>query len=120
MTDLAITRGDNETLTILVTDPDNNDTPINLTGATLTWMVKRRPTDDDDDAILTKATGSGITLANQTTDTGEATIAIDDTDTDALAPGTFYWELQSVDSATKVYTLAGGRIRIAADLIRET
>lgn len=116
---LEITRGDDETLTVLVTDPDNNNEPVDLTGAALTFMVKRRPVDIDDDALLVKTTADGITLSDQMTDTGEATIEIDAADTDALAAGLFYWELQSVDVAAQVKTLARGRFAILADLVRE-
>lgn len=117
---LEIKRGDDETVTVLVTDPDAADAPVDLTGATLTFMVKRRPVDPDLDALLTKTTADGITLSDQTANTGEATIEIDAADTDELARGLFYWELQSVDATDKVKTLAGGRFEIKADLIRES
>jgi hypothetical protein len=120
VTDLEITRGDDETLAILVTDPDAepaND-PLDLTGAALTFMVKRRPTDDDDDALLTKVTPTEIAIdPDQTTNTGQATIAITPDDTGDLASGNYYWELESLLGGD-VKTLASGRIRIAADLIR--
>ena len=123
MSVLSIIRGDDYTaarrLTVLVTDPDNADAPVDLTGTALAFMVKLRPVDADDDALISKATGGdGITLANQTTDPGEALIAIAAADTDALAAGLFWWELQGTDG-TGVITLASGRFAIGADLIRE-
>lgn len=116
MTYLSITRGDDGILDVVVTDRDTGD-PIDLTGAELTFMVKRDRRDDDDDAILTKTVGSGITVSAPAT--GVAVVAIDAADTDEETPAACWWELQSVDVTSKVHTLAAGRFAITADLVRE-
>ena len=116
MTYLSIPRGDDGILDVVVTDRDTGD-PIDLTGAELTFMVKRDRRDADADAILAKTVGSGITVAAPTT--GIAVVAIDAADTDAATPGACWWELQSVDVTSKVHTLASGRFVITADLVRE-
>lgn len=117
---LQLTRGDDETLDVVVTDPDDGNALVDLTGVALKWMIKRFHTDIDADALVSTSTPSGITIApDQTADRGEATIALGHAATDVLTPGLFYWELQSVSGGT-VKTLADGRIRITADLIRGT
>ncbi len=115
MTYLTIVRSDDETLDILVTDQDTG-AAINLTGATLKWMAKRRRNDADVDALISKAIGTGITVTNAAG--GVAEVAITAANTNAIVPGAYYWELQSVDAAAKTHTLAGGRIVILPDLIR--
>lgn len=114
---LTIDRGDDETLDILVTNGATGAV-VNLTGATLKWMTKRRRNDADVDALITKAIGTGITVTNAVG--GVAEVAITAANTNAITPGAYYWELQSVDAGSKTHTLAGGRIVIMPDLIRST
>jgi hypothetical protein len=116
---LEVTRGDDEALTVVVTDPDAGNALVDLTGVALTWMMKRYHDDADDDALLTKTTSAGITISDQTANKGEAAVAIAAADTDDLVPGLYFWELQSV-SGGDVKTLADGRVRVKADLIRGT
>lgn len=112
MSDLAIIRGDTETLDVAVVDEDTGEA-VDISGASLWWYVKRESTDDDDDAVIAKDP-SDITIAPGAG--GTATVAIDEADTADVVPGVFFWELQIVlGGATR--TLAGGRIRIADDLI---
>ncbi len=117
MSYLTIVRSDDETLDILVTDEDTG-AAVDLTSADITWMAKRRRNDADVDALITKAIGSGVTVTSAVG--GVAEVAIAAADTDAITPGAYYWELQSVDAAGKTHTLAGGRIVILPDLIRST
>jgi hypothetical protein len=113
MTYLEITRGDDESIDVAVTDPDNDDAPVDLTDQELTFMVKEHPDDDDDDALIEKTTGAGITVADP--ETGVAVISIASEDTADIS-GTKYWELQVSGGSTQ--TLAGGRITIVPDLVR--
>lgn len=117
MSYLTIVRGDDETLDILVTDQDTGD-PVDLASAELTWMTKRRRNDVDADALIVKTIGAGITVTNEPG--GAAEVVITSADTDAIVPGAYWWELQSVDATNRVATLAGGRIVILPDLIRTT
>lgn len=115
---LTIERGDDETLDITVTNQDTGAV-VDLTGATLKWMTKRRRNDADVDALITAEIGTGITVTNAAG--GVAEVAIAAANTNALTPGAYYWELQSVDAAGKVHTLVrDGRIVIMPDLIRST
>lgn len=90
---------------------------VDLTGVGLTFMVKRRRSDADADAVITKTVGSGITLASpQTGDTkGKAYITLLEADTADL-DGRYRWELESDDAVGKL-TLASGFFRVASDLI---
>lgn len=86
---------------------------VDLTDTVLTFMVKRRPSDDDSVAVITKTP----TLASpQTGGTeGVAYITLNEADTADLA-GRFYWELSAVDAVGTI-TLADGGFYVAVDLI---
>lgn len=76
---------------------------INIASWTLSWMVKRRKSDADVDAVLTKTTTSGIAIdgtfnATPGTNTQVATVTVDDTDTLTLPPGSYYAELKRTDA----------------------
>lgn len=120
-TSIRITSGDaylnggllgDRRLVITVTNPDAS--PTDLTGIDLTFMAKRRASDDDSAAVITKETPSDVEIDADPT-TGLAYVSILAADTDDLA-GRFPWELQATDSAGPV-TLAAGNLYITADLI---
>jgi hypothetical protein len=116
---LATYRGDNETFSVIVRDPAG--TVVALTGATLRFTAKYRASDVDDDALITKTTGAGITHdADQVgAGKGKATIAFVPADTATLAaPLVLVWDVQLQDAATLVQTVAGGSLRIRADVSR--
>jgi hypothetical protein len=90
---------------------------VDLTDVDLTFMVKNRRSDEDDEALFTKTIGSGITLATQTGDTiGKAYITLTEANTESLA-GRYFWELEADDAVGKL-TLASGEFRVASDMIR--
>lgn len=117
MSSLYVTSGDayaNERrLVVTVAETEESD----LTGVTLTFMVKDRRSDDDADALIVKTTEDGIEIASpQTGDTaGVAYIEIAEADTAELA-GRYYWELEATDSIGAL-TLARGSMYIGADLV---
>jgi hypothetical protein len=70
---------------ILVTVLNSAGAPQDLTGRTLNFRAKRNIADTDANAIIIKATGSGITHATQSGATlGQATIAIAAANTSTL------------------------------------
>lgn len=119
MSDLTIRQGDQEDIAVAVV---NGGLPVDLTGIDLTFEVKAT-FDREATALISKTTPSEITIADQITNKGEATIAIITTDTVPTGPdavplkGIYYWELQGRVAAEDPQTLAGGRIRIKPDLI---
>ena len=70
-----------------------------ITGWTLSWMLKANLTDLDASASLTKTTSSGITLTTPTS--GICTVSIADTDTDSLAAGLYYHELKRTTAGSE-------------------
>jgi hypothetical protein len=95
----------------------NAGVAVDLTGVTLTWLVKRRRSDDDADALITKTTTDGIELASPQSGAtkGKAYITLEEGDTDDLE-GRFLWELEADDAVGKL-TLASGRFYVTPDLV---
>lgn len=120
MSDLVAVRGDNETYDLTVVLPDGD--PVNLTDATLWFTVKKNKAEPDAAALITKTTeaNAGITLANQSTDPGEAAIVVLPEDTAKLVPGTYYFDVQMKSAIGTITTLANGSIDITADVTRAT
>lgn len=117
MSRLATYRGDNESFTITVRD--SSGALVDLTDCTLRFTAKYRASDIDDDAVITKTTGSGITHAasQATTGKGIATVALIPADTSALtAPLVVVWDCQLSDSNDAIQTVASGSLRIRADI----
>ena len=88
--DLDFYAGDSRNLIINVTD--ENNTPINITGATIKWILSSQ-----DNNILTKSNGKGITISNAAQ--GQFTISLTDSDTKSL--------LGNYEHAARVTTLSG-------------
>lgn len=84
----------------------NGRTAQNITGWTLSWMLKRSLSDTDGSALLTKTTSTTITLTSPTV--GQCTIGIADTDTDSLEPGRYYHELKRTNAGEET-VLSHGR-----------
>jgi len=83
-TEIFMTRGRHRDITITVLDDDGD--PQDLTSRTLNFKAKRKLSDADADAIISKATGAGITHASPQSGAtlGQATIAILAANTTAL------------------------------------
>lgn len=87
-------------------------TPQDISGWALSWRLKRRKTDADVDALLTKTTVSGIAIsgvynADPAVSTQVATVTIADTDTDPLTPGSVYHELKRTNDASETVLAFG-------------
>lgn len=80
-------------------------TPQSISGWSLSWMLKRRLTDADASAILTKTTASGIALT--TPASGICTVTIADTDTTSIASGDYYHELKRTDAGYESVLVTG-------------
>jgi len=91
---------------------------VDITGWALSFKVKRQAADHDGHAVMSKATGSGITIAGSfnadpAINAQTATVTIADTDTDVLEEGTYHFELKRTDPGAETILAYG-----ALDLIR--
>lgn len=106
--DLTITRGDTETIVITCTS-DDSGTPINIVGRTYTSQFR---TSQD-------AVGVAATLTCTVTDgaNGKVTCVLPSSQSEDLAPGLYYWDLQENASGT-ISTLVSGTVTVNADVTR--
>lgn len=84
-----------------------------ITGWSLSWMVKKKKTDTDVSALINKTTAAGIALT--TPSSGVATVTVTDDDTVSLKDGTFYHELKRTTTGAEV-VLAFGTARLQKSL----
>lgn len=96
--------GEDKSLVITVYQSDGT-TPQDITGWALSWRLKRKLSDADASALLTKTTSSGIALT--TAASGVCTVTIADTDTDDIAPDTYQHELKRTDAGQETVLLYG-------------
>jgi hypothetical protein len=95
-------------------------TALDITSWTLSWLVKRRESDVDASALVTKTTASGIAISGSfnpdpDVNTQVATISVADTDTVSLSPGLYYHELKRTDAGAET-VLITGRIKFMRSL----
>ena len=94
---------------------DDEDAAVDITGWALSWMVKRHARDADASKLLQMTTALGTIVISGTyaaapeANTQVATVTVADTDTDAIAPGLYQYELKRTD-ATLEAPLAYGAI----------
>lgn len=87
---------------------------IDITGWSLSWMMKKRKADLDAAAVLTKATGgngiviSGVFNAVTASNLQRATITVQDTDYALIRAGSLYYhELKRTDGGTETILIEG-------------
>lgn len=89
-------------------------TPQNITGWALSWMLKRRLTDPDANALVTKTTGAGsITLTTPLT--GNCELIVTDENTAAVEAGFYVHELKRTDAGAET-PLCEGKARLRQSL----
>lgn len=111
-TELEITRGDDPTLTVAVTDGGQ---AVDISGAYLRFTAKLSLDEMDEDAAFVKTSDDGISLVNDGSD-GLASIAIDAADTAGFGSATtLLWDLQ-VTAGGKTRTPARGTLRVVPDV----
>jgi hypothetical protein len=111
-TDLSIYRGDDKTWNLNFTDA--NGSPIDLTNSVIYFTVKKKTGDLDASAYIAK----DITSHSQATG-GISAITITDTDSD-IAVGTYYYDIQLVDSVGIVTTITTGNFLVLRDITIRT
>lgn len=98
--------GTDVSLSFTVYNGSSGTTPKDITGYSLSWMLKKRQKDSDASAKVTKTTSAGITITDPTA--GECVVSIADTDTAALSAGVYYHELKRTDDGSET-VLSSGR-----------
>lgn len=96
--------GEDKSLVFTIYQSDGR-TAQDITGWTLSWMVKADLADVDGSAVLTKTTSSGIALT--TPASGICTVTIADTDTDSLTAGRYYHELKRTTAGSETVLAYG-------------
>lgn len=100
-------------LSVHVTVSDEDGAAIDLTGATVKWQVATSPDGTRSDPVISKQTGSGISIL-----ASGVTIAIDPIDTITLRPGTYYHEVQVSLGDGTVGTVTQGTFLINPSIIK--
>ena len=77
-----------------VVDQDGNIVTNLATASNIYYMIKRKKTDADIDALVTKSVGSGVTVNSPII--GTLSIQINSPDTASIVPATYYHAIQIV------------------------
>jgi hypothetical protein len=104
-------RGDTKPITLTFTDKNNQ--PINLTGATLWFTVKKNPLDSDADAVIQKQITNHIDPIN-----GISSVIITPEDTENLDTMKYYYDFQLVDPSGNVTTVLEDTFKLERDITR--
>lgn len=102
--------GDSKTLQILVLD--EAALPADITGASIRWQLAQKLAGP---ALVSKATGSGITIVDGPG--GRFDVALDPPDTEALK-GCYYHEAEATNAGGVVSTVITGSAEIKPTLIK--
>lgn len=105
-------RGDDVTFSVAVT---SSGTPVDLESTqSITFTAKRRMSDPDSAAILSKTVGAGIEVEDNV-----AQVTIDRADTQDFDDTVrLFWDVEVIDAEGLVHTVASGRLWVRADVTR--
>lgn len=112
MSNLNLIRRDDVDLDITFTDKDGE--PINLTGCTVYFTMKKKKTDLDDDAIIAVE----VTAHSDPT-AGETRVSLTNVQTD-VTPRYYFYDVQIKDTDDKIISSSVGQIRILQDVTIRT
>ena len=101
------------TYSLALTYKDSNGTAINLTGYTAAMQIRTSYESSSTVVSLTSSSGIVITAA-----TGLLTINITSTQTAALTPGTYVYDLEITSGAGVVTRLIQGSVMVSAEVTR--
>jgi hypothetical protein len=114
----TMTRGDNATLTLTVTQ---NGAAFNLTGCSIRMVAKRAYSDADGSAVFVRTVGSGITITDATN--GIASITIAPNNTSGLPRGyrtILVYDVQVTTGTGSVFTVIDGELVVKPDVAETT
>jgi len=98
--DLQLVKKDTKTYTINI---DDNGTPVDISGWSIYFTVKRSYEDTDEEAIISKSTVFPSN-ANSVAGIGYLSLTSDDTDVEL---GNFYYDMKFVDTSYRETFLRG-------------
>ena len=101
------------TYSLALTYKDSNGTAINLTGYTAAMQI--RTSYESSSTVISLTSSSGIVI---TAATGLLTINITSTQTAALTPGTYVYDLEITSGANVVTRLIQGSVMVSAEVTR--
>lgn len=85
---------------------DENGDPVDPTGWALSWVLKKRASDSDENAIVTKTSGDGISVTDGANGVCLVLVSAADTD-DTVKSGTYVHELKRTDTGSERVILNG-------------
>lgn len=109
---LTLIRRDDVDLDVTFTDKDGE--PIDLTGCTVFFTMKRKVSDTDEDAIIQKE----VTSHTDPT-AGETRISLTNDETD-ITPRHYFYDIQVEDTNSKIISSTVGQIKITQDVTIRT
>jgi len=104
MATIYIRAGDDETI--------NLDFDIDITGATVDFVIKYRRSDTDANAAISKSVTSHTDAS-----AGQTTVTLTDTETAAITPCTAYWQARVIASGGSVRSTVEGICVIRENII---
>jgi len=108
---ISMRRGDSLPIQLELTD-DETGTPIDITGSTLYFTVKKRKTDEDIDALIQKI----VTVHDDPT-AGITSFEVAPADTLSIELGDYYFDIQLVLNGT-VSTILVGEFELLYDITK--
>jgi len=93
---------------------DENDSPLDITGWTIFFTVKKNESDSDSKAVLSKEFSDFSAPL-----TGIASIYVSSSETDSLE-GTYYYDFQVKRDDGVILTISKGNITFLRDITRRT
>jgi len=95
-----------------VTLKDVNEVAINITGWSIEFALRLQK---DDVTLISKTVGSGISIDDGLN--GIFTVSIDDTDTDALAEGSYWYEIKTTNLSGVETTVLNGKAKMYQSIL---
>ena len=108
---LVFDDGDDFTYTVSLT---SNGSPVDLTGYTFYFTVKKNLDDTDLEAVFKKTITS---ISNPTT--GVVTITIDRADTLNQTPGEYFYDIKYKDASNNVRTVLEGKFTLTKSVTQD-
>ena len=114
MAKIKTIRGDDVQLNLAITDADG--LPFDITGYTVFFTLKDNNSDDDDtNALIEKEVTSHVDA-----ELGETAIVLDNTDTDGIEPGTYFYDIQLKSPSGIITSFLSEKLQIIGDVTRRT